>query len=729
MSLLTAIFSRAKSDAQPKAADQPPPKAVLIDPDQTVPSYPDPGLAVPVVASRDLLAAQSSLIAQLVQTLGLDGRERALLLDPVLERFANYIHLLPASETHHHCGIGGMLRHCLEVAFYAARYTEGAVFGMDLPPELRHPYASRARLVTAYAGLLHDIGKPLVDIGALDPISGQLWNPHVQPLVQWCAAHGVASYTLFWHPGARHRRHENFSAALVHQILGQEVLAYLGQGQARELIDVLFMAIGNTPDLRHPIAEAVKRGDSASVEFDLERQSQRTIQAAGGSVRSLATRLVHAMQTGLREGAWKPNTPGQPVWVTSQGVFLGYPDIMHALIDRIRTDGKAAVPARPEVLLAALREGSFIRPYQAAPDAQEADTWPIEVKVGRAPAQRLLAMRAVRLDSPSVLFGSDPLPDPVEVTIDGIDPAAKATPVQQQDAPLPSPATSHAAPQDDAADAQEPIIRKRREEADLADRRATERAAAAATTRQQESPSTPEQANQWLDRHPPLGEVIKAVAHRIATASPPLSVAQPSGLLVAYPKGFEGLGLPVERIAQLLMEQRWITTDAATPDRATISAPIAGTQQIAVRFTRPVSAIVQILAAAAQGGHAQASSPEQSPPQSSAQAAQPKRQGPPLSLEGEPGDPSSRAAFRKVAFYQFVKTQPGLTLSGMGAQQAQQVLAEFARTVERDVDELAQDLALAPNALFMPGSLTPSAGFRYDKARAQAGLARQGGGS
>src|SRR5438445_3912683 len=98
---------------------------------EPTPRYPGRGNAIPAAPPEYLLESQDGLIRQLRQTLGTPREEFAQLVMPVLLRFANFVHLLPASESHHHCGQGGLLRHGLEVAFFSARLGEGMVFATD----------------------------------------------------------------------------------------------------------------------------------------------------------------------------------------------------------------------------------------------------------------------------------------------------------------------------------------------------------------------------------------------------------------------------------------------------------------------------------------------------------------------------------------------------------------------------------------------------------------------
>ncbi|MEA1053921.1 TraI domain-containing protein, partial [Lamprobacter modestohalophilus] len=65
-----------------------------------------------------------------------DGTPRwATYIEPVICRYAAFVHLLPASEAHHHCGSGGLLRHGLEVAFRATMLSQGVLVARDRPRE------------------------------------------------------------------------------------------------------------------------------------------------------------------------------------------------------------------------------------------------------------------------------------------------------------------------------------------------------------------------------------------------------------------------------------------------------------------------------------------------------------------------------------------------------------------------------------------------------------------
>jgi conjugal transfer pilus assembly protein TraI len=92
---------------------------VSID-DAEIPRYLPFLKGLPVAAPARIVTTQSELIARLQDGLAFTDTRFAALVRPVIERYAAFVHLLPASEAHHHRGAGGLFRHGLEVAFHAA---------------------------------------------------------------------------------------------------------------------------------------------------------------------------------------------------------------------------------------------------------------------------------------------------------------------------------------------------------------------------------------------------------------------------------------------------------------------------------------------------------------------------------------------------------------------------------------------------------------------------------
>jgi hypothetical protein len=117
-------------------------RARSSDPDQSpattggeaIPRYPPFLRGLPAASVAEVVATQRDLVAELQDALAFTDRRFGELVVPVIERYAAFVHLLPASETHHHRGAGGRFRHGLEVACHAARASRGMVFALDHSP-------------------------------------------------------------------------------------------------------------------------------------------------------------------------------------------------------------------------------------------------------------------------------------------------------------------------------------------------------------------------------------------------------------------------------------------------------------------------------------------------------------------------------------------------------------------------------------------------------------------
>lgn len=201
---------------------------------EPIPRYPNRGVAAPAASPELLMESQAELINQLHQTSSFSYTEFNTLIRPAIRNYAAYAHLLPASETHHHCGHGGLFRHGLEVACNAAIACEAKVFVTDRWASERHQLTPRWHLCAILGGMVHDMGKPLIDVGAVDASGNLLWNPHTSSLWDWLQENVLDHYYIHWRPGARFKRHEAFNTLALYRILPARTLAWLGEHGGKE---------------------------------------------------------------------------------------------------------------------------------------------------------------------------------------------------------------------------------------------------------------------------------------------------------------------------------------------------------------------------------------------------------------------------------------------------------------------------------------------------------------
>lgn len=345
-----------------------------------IPSYPDKGLAVPAVPPAILLESQRALIDDLQRASSMSHEDFRELLLPAIESYAAYVHLLPASEAHHHCGQGGLLRHGIECAFYAALKCESTVFALDHPPSTRKHLEPRWRMAAMIGAMLHDMGKPLVDVGAIDGTGDLIWNPHTCSLFAWLQDNRLDYYQIHWRPGARHKRHEAFTAALVYRLIPPATMAWLGDYHGQETVDAMMMALSGSSDPRNPLAAIIKAADSASVSRDI--QDARTRQAASGQggSRGVAARIVRAIHDKIEIGEWIVNNVDAGIYRTTEGLLVAFPAVAVKAIQALRDAGETSIPNEPMKILEILNDHGFLKP-NVQPDGTTYMTWQAQVAV------------------------------------------------------------------------------------------------------------------------------------------------------------------------------------------------------------------------------------------------------------------------------------------------------------------------------------------------------------
>ena len=97
----------------------------LVPEQEDIPRYPPFAKGLPAADTKRILETQSELITRIKGILRFTAEDFAETVNPVIENYAAYVHLLPASEAHHHRGAGGLFRHGLEVGFLGGTTSRG----------------------------------------------------------------------------------------------------------------------------------------------------------------------------------------------------------------------------------------------------------------------------------------------------------------------------------------------------------------------------------------------------------------------------------------------------------------------------------------------------------------------------------------------------------------------------------------------------------------------------
>ena len=340
--------------AAPKVAPDP-------GPDEDLLRYPPFIKGLPVATVDALLGRQSELIRRLQDGVGMTNEDYRVLFLPVVRRFAAFVHLLPASESHHHRGAGGLLRHSLEVAFLASQASMRHVFALEREPQDRYHLEPRWRGAAGLAGLLHDLGKPVADLTVSDRDGALTWSPYEGPLNAWAHQHGLDRYFLRWRDARQHNAHVRLGTLVLHHVLTPQIENWLGRDPA--IIANLIAVVGGQ-EQASIVSTLVANADRASVEQDLrENRIDPNACALGVPVDRY---LIDAMRRLVRDGAWTVNTPGSRLWMFTEGLHVVWPQGGDDLYGVLAEDNVPGIPRSPETIADVLVECGHVLTYREA---------------------------------------------------------------------------------------------------------------------------------------------------------------------------------------------------------------------------------------------------------------------------------------------------------------------------------------------------------------------------
>jgi conjugal transfer pilus assembly protein TraI len=364
-------------------------------PEEEIPRYPPFMKGLPAAPVERILASQAELIQAIEQALALPDELYQSVVLPVIARYAAFSHLLPASESHHHRGAGGLFRHGLEVAHWATLSSQGCLFATHATPRERKTLELRWRLAVCFAGLLHDIGKPVSDIAVVDRQGLYTWNPCDENLTDWAERYQIDRYFLRWREN-RHKRHEQFSALVMERVLTKASRSYILE-PGPDIMQAMLETIHGL-NRGAKLSELVIAADCKSVERDLKAHYHSHDLAMGMPVEKY---LFDAMRRLVKSGQWRVNEKGARLWRFQEGIHIvwrmGAQDIVAILIK----DKVPGIPRDEDTLADILIERGFAI-AKVASDGRQYRYWRMQ------PEGLDAGLYMLRLASLELIFSNEP---------------------------------------------------------------------------------------------------------------------------------------------------------------------------------------------------------------------------------------------------------------------------------------------------------------------------------
>ncbi|WP_392562283.1 MobH family relaxase [Orbus sturtevantii] len=201
---------------------------------------------------------RQKLLSLIWQRVSMDKTRFDNLYLQAINNYVEIVQLLPASESHHHSYLGGMIDHGLEVINYALKLRQSYLLPIGGDPEDIPRQTEAWSAAVMYGALLHDIGKVVVDI-SVEMDNGQIWTP-------WTYCINLP-YRFIYYQKRDYSLHQSAAALMVMRIVPEEGMTWLSQFP--DLFPLFLNLSSGHLEKAGVLAEIIQKADMSSVSNNL----------------------------------------------------------------------------------------------------------------------------------------------------------------------------------------------------------------------------------------------------------------------------------------------------------------------------------------------------------------------------------------------------------------------------------------------------------------------------
>lgn len=291
---------------------------------------------------------RQKLLEHIWQRTSLSRKQFAgLYLGPV-ERYAELVQQFPASESHHHAYPGGMLDHGLEIIAYALKLRQSHLLPVGTTPEDQAVQAEVWTAATAYAALLHDIGKIAVDLH-VEYADGRVWHPWHGPLRK--------PYRFRYRKDREYRLHNAATGLLYNRLLDTQILDWLSDYPAPW--SALIYVLAGQYEYAGVLGELVMQADQASVAQELGGDPAKALAAPK---HALQRKLLEGLRYLLREELNLNQPQASDGWLTQDALWLVSKTVSDKLRAHLLSQGIEGIPANNTAVFNVLQDHGIALP-------------------------------------------------------------------------------------------------------------------------------------------------------------------------------------------------------------------------------------------------------------------------------------------------------------------------------------------------------------------------------
>jgi len=521
-------------------------------------AYPPKASLYPSVSAKDVIASNEDIIREIQRSYSGSNYELEHIIMPLIHRYIAYVHLLPASQRHHHRHKGGLAKHGLEAAKHALRMYETRLFALRVPPSSRKRAQASWRVAIVSAALLHDVGKPVSDM-IVSNDEGEKWDGHIMPLSDWLKEKKTDGYAVQWRKDNRVDRHKTVGSAIAITLLDGQFKSFLAETPVDDVMSLFLAAIQGNTD-KGGIHEITIASDRKSVEEDIAENGSIS---GEGEEEPIGYILKSAIRWLYQSKKWVPNKPGGVLWCIDGNPLLVWPEAAKQLVKQLQEERQSGIPTNPDVLADLLIESSVAIPTE---ESQGGDRLWLFQPANVKSKNPLIALRLAN----GVVCPVDDLESTEGEIIHSISESNQDTTE-----------TSAARTDKESKEDNKPKSDTATPEAELATQQSKKQSVKPETknSASKVSATAGQEPKSILNRLGHLREVLLAMAEDMKQGNMVVGehyAFYKGGLAIAYPDGLAGYGMESKTILGRLAKNNEIITDPISPQKKVLNIPGLG---------------------------------------------------------------------------------------------------------------------------------------------------------
>lgn len=359
------------------------------------PVYPPVDQGIALISAVELIESQRALVTRLRLATGTNDATFDTLYMRVIERLAQTVGPLPATEYETHNGAGGLFRLAMELGFYALQSSESTIFAARAGVERRRLLEPRWRYATWLAAICSELYRPVTTM-VVTTDSGVQWPAYQHPLDQWLRSVGADRCYVKWiesKPG-KHRSGRGASAVIAQRVIHDDALQYLHEASneiAPVMLDVITGA-GQAQE-RHPMTQIINDVRDRVMKRDHAVRPANYGRLTVGQ--HVEPHLLDAMRRLFAREQWTINVKKSRLWLGDEGLFLVWPTAAKEMLAELAGSGVAGIPQEPQTLLDILIQADVFEEH-----LEGGPFWAI------MPPLSATELTAVKFANPDVLLGT-----------------------------------------------------------------------------------------------------------------------------------------------------------------------------------------------------------------------------------------------------------------------------------------------------------------------------------